>query len=220
MTATIEMPAKLLEARGRTYQLLGALFCEPEQDILGDKTIFQLLRDNMEALYPGLKVVEPLLETFSKQPLQALLIEYTRIFLGPFQILAHPYSSMYYDEPGLMTPVTQWVDQYYRACGYGFDPTIRDLPDHIAVELEFMAQLAFKEGEVLLAGDEEEAFRYQNYRQEFLQKHLGVWGISLCDAIRKSESSAYYSALADCLQHFIEQEKNLLITYNQQAEEK
>ncbi len=205
--------SKLIQARGEIYQLLGALFCEPEAEVLSDKKVFQKLKINVEKVQPGLVYLVNKLEAiFVKYSIQDLLVDHTKIFLGPFNAIAHPYSSIYFGEKGLMTDVTTWVENYYRMCGLNFDYSIRDLPDHIVVELEFMYELIFREWEARAEGNIEEATKRANFQREFIRQHLGVWVGKMCDAIIKSKLNEYYSVLAEFLSAFMLHEKMSTIT--------
>ena len=77
-----------------------------------------------------------------------LLVDYTRLFLGPVDTLAKPYGSVWLggDAP-LMQDSTMAVLQLYEEAGFEIDEDFRELPDHIAAELEFLYLLLFREAE-------------------------------------------------------------------------
>lgn len=196
------------KARSEIYQSFSALFCEPEEEILSEENIFQQLRNAFEVIQPSqLDLVNELAGLSSKYTNRELLVAYTKIFLGPFEVIAYPYSSMYYGEKGLMTEVTSWVENFYRHVGVEFDFGVRDLPDHIVVELEFMYLLAFKEWESRLEERMEDAEQYAEVQKEFLLKHLSTWGTKMSDTIIGSETNEFYKVLAKLLKAFLLQEK-------------
>lgn len=196
------------KARSEIYQGLSALFCEPEDELLIEKQIFRSLRNALEVIQPGqVDLVDELSEKCSKYSNRELLVDYTKLFLGPFEAIAYPYSSMYYGDKGLMTGVTSWVGNFYRFAGLQFDFGIRDLPDHIVVELEFMYHLAFKEWEACSEQRKDEAAKYADLQKEFVLCHLSVWGAKMSDAIIESEKNEFYSALARLLKAFLLHEK-------------
>ena len=89
----------LSKARAETYQLLSALFCEPEEDVLGDREIFFSLKESLSIIQPNLGALsEDLIANYSEYPISQLLKDYTKIFMGPFNVIAYPYSSVYYGE--------------------------------------------------------------------------------------------------------------------------
>lgn len=196
------------KARSEMYQGLCALFCEPEDELFSEKHIFRSLRNAFELLQPGqVGLVDVLLEKCTKYSNRELLVDYTKIFLGPFEAIAYPYSSMYYGDKGLMTDVTSWVENFYRFAGLQFDFSIRDLPDHIVVELEFMYHLAFKEWEARSEERMDEAAKFADLQKEFVLRHLSVWGAKMSDAIIESEKNEFYSALAKLFKAFLLHDK-------------
>ena len=207
---------KLAKNRSEIYQMFSALLCEPEDEILSEKRIFRNLKENFEAVQPNqAHLVDNLAVKFSAYSIRELLIDYTKIFLGPFKAIALPYSSVYFGENSLMTGVTAWVEQFYHKCGLSFDYSIRDLPDHIVVELEFMYQLAFKEWEARSEDNDEEAAKYLNLQKEFITGHLAKWGVKMSNTIIESNQNEYYSALSECLRAFLKHEKmSLAISQN------
>jgi len=79
-------------------------------------------------------------------PLENLQIEYTRLFINSVpHVPAPPYASVYLDgDNTLQGKTTEKIRDYYRSCG--FDIVDPSLPaDHLALQLEFLAQLADEE---------------------------------------------------------------------------
>ncbi|MFN2356106.1 MAG: molecular chaperone, partial [Desulfopila sp.] len=71
---------------------------------------------------------------------QDLLVEYARLFVGPFELLAPPYGSVYLETGRrLMGDSTIAVQHMYTNAGLTLD--VQEAPDHIALELEFMHYL-------------------------------------------------------------------------------
>lgn len=71
----------------------------------------------------------------------ALWEEYIPLF-ETGQVEAPPYASVYFNGEGrVMGQETKAVLDFYAACGYGIGGERRELPDHLSVELEFVALL-------------------------------------------------------------------------------
>lgn len=136
----------------------------------------------VDALAAGaLDAVVPDVDPVSLHPLRA---EYTRLFVGPGEPLAPPYESLYRDEGGqLLGPTASAVVAWYRTYDVGLHPEVRDLPDHVAAELEFLAHL-HRRGETDAA-------------EQFVAEHLGQWVGTFLDAVRASAREPFYAALAD-----------------------
>lgn len=59
------------------------------------------------------------------------------------EVEAPPYASVYLSGEGLvMGAEARAVQDFYAAAGYGINTKSKELPDHLGVELEFLAQLA------------------------------------------------------------------------------
>jgi TorA maturation chaperone TorD/Pyruvate/2-oxoacid:ferredoxin oxidoreductase delta subunit len=119
--------------------------------------------------------------------------EFTRLFLGPERPVAYPYESVY-REGKVMGDCTVAVRQHYTAEGLASEDHF--LPDHVAVELEFMAHLALREAEAWERDDEDEALACLRRQEAFLSEHLGRWLPSFCQRVLASEAHPFYASLA------------------------
>jgi TorA maturation chaperone TorD/Pyruvate/2-oxoacid:ferredoxin oxidoreductase delta subunit len=127
------------------------------------------------------------------RPQEGLEAEYARLFVGPGRPVAHPYESVY-REGRVMGDCTLAVRQSYAA--EGLAPEGHSLPDHVAVELEFMAHLAQREAEAQERGDEEGALAYLRQQEAFLSEHLGRWLPRFCQRILTGGAHPFYADLA------------------------
>jgi TorA maturation chaperone TorD len=83
---------------------------------------------------------------------------------------------------------------------------VHEPPDHIGVELEFMAYLTALAAAALAAGDETQVERLARAQHAFLAEHLGAWAPRFCDAMRRGAQTRFYRTLADCLAHVLDAE--------------
>lgn len=125
---------------------------------------------------------------------EPLNLAYAKLFLGPFEIAAPPYASLYLDpERKLMGTVSMDVGQTYAEAGLGpAESGPREAPDHIALELEFLYYLAYQ------AATEDDTAWLERYRK-FADQHLERWAPQLAEAIREADKHPFYNALADLL---------------------
>ena len=94
---------------------------------------------------------------------------HARLFIGPFDIQAPPWASLYIDpEKRLMGNASRYAAQAYAEAGLGPLPGVKDAPDHVTHELEFMYFLAFQEHS---SGEAVWCVR----QVDFWAEHLGVW---------------------------------------------
>lgn len=87
-----------------------------------------------------------------------LRVDHARLFVGPFEMLAPPYASLYLEDGGrVYGAVTVAIRKCYRRFGLVQLSEIKEPEDHISRLLEFLYYLAF---EYARTGEEE-------YRDEF-----------------------------------------------------
>ncbi|GAB6152257.1 hypothetical protein JCM17380_10070 [Desulfosporosinus burensis] len=112
-----------------------------------------------------------------EQRLNALWEHYIPLF-ETGAVEASPYASVYGEEEGLVLGKEAFnVQQFYANCGYVMGEKSGELPDHLAVELEFCALLASNgQAELLL---------------EFLKKHLTPFLESILPRIKNSHRPVY-----------------------------
>ncbi len=133
-----------------------------------------------------------LAEAFAR-PEEGLEADYAYLFVGPGRPVARPYESTH-REHRMMGDCTLAVRSLYAEEGLAPEPGL--LPDHVAMELEFMAHLARKEGDAREAGDGEGVLACLRQQESFLQEHLGRWVPSFCQEVLVSEAPPFYADLA------------------------
>jgi len=189
--------------RANIYKLLADCFKYP-QDVMQET--LQLLHSTLNN-YDDIFVngAKKLVDSFKVTSLQKLHIEYSRLFIGPFQLGAPPYSSVYLDKQGLvMGESTQQAIEYY--VNTGLDPAheIHEPPDHIRIELEFMYYLLFQK--VIEEKDDSLDTYYS-----FMNEHLLLWVFDFTKRIKDNTEKTFFVELADLLDLFLFKEKEILI---------
>ena len=114
-----------------------------------------------------------LADCVSGSELESLKIDYTRLFVGPFKLLAPPYGSVYLENSMIMGESTVDVRNWYEK--EGLDIVINDVPDHIAMELEFMYYIVVKQIEVDKNSNMEIIQSCRQTQYSFLRTHLSRW---------------------------------------------
>ena len=138
------------------------------------------------------------------QEIDAATLAYSRLFLGPFEILASPYAASYLEPDGrLMAETSQRVADEYAEAGLapGEDPS--DAPDHIALEWEYLYYLGFKSIET---GDPKWGLLYHS----FASGHMASWTPQLTAMIKSSIDHPFYQSLADLVEAYILQERQIV----------
>jgi putative dimethyl sulfoxide reductase chaperone len=81
--------------------------------------------------------------------------------------------------------------------------TVRERPDHIAVELEFMHLLALKEAHAAATGTVEHRELCAEAQAKFLGEHLGIWVELFAQSLALNTQSRVYLALANFTTAFV-----------------
>ena len=131
-----------------------------------------------------------------------LRIDYTRLFLGPFNIRSKPYGSVYLDGGNIvMGDSTMAALALYREGGFHIDEAFAEMPDHVVVELEFLYLLNARLGDGHVETSERD--RLAALERSFLDEHLGRWIIPFTEAVQKGSGTDFYGKLADLTRRFI-----------------
>jgi TorA maturation chaperone TorD len=191
-------------ARADLARLLAACYYEPGA-ALAEERVCELIVAAATIVDPALTApARRLADAFSAASLEALLVDYARLFLGPVKALAQPYGSVWLEtDGGLMQGSTVAVAALYAEGGFEIADEFRDLPDHVAAELEFLYLLLFKLAQARVSGDGAAASTVDALRRRFLEEHLGVWIGRFGAAVTAGAQTDFYRALAALTERFV-----------------
>jgi len=191
--------------RGDGYKLLAACFYHPQKELFSQEALFKNLTSALKQVCPeAAPFSEKMREAILQYNDEELAVEYARLFVGPYKLLAPPYGSLYLDQVRrVMNHSTMEVLEMYRQAGLVMADEFKELPDHAAVELEFMYYLIYKEVEALAKADLDTALYFLRNQELFLKKFLGPWIPPFCQKIREGTENEFYIALAECLSTFV-----------------
>jgi len=194
-------------ARADLCRLLAACYYQPGPEYAEEKVFDAMLKAAIQ-ISPDLAACALLLgEEFSKAGQDRLLVDYTRLFLGPIRMLAKPYGSSWLeDETTLMQGSSVAVVELYDEGGFEMDAEFRELPDHIAAELEFLYVLIFRELQAHQQGDAEAWAATGGLKKRFLEQHLGRWVGPFTAAVVKGTETGFYRELARLTEAFVNRE--------------
>ena len=226
---TADDPVLVAQERGEVFKLLALCFYRPTQELANDiaqGSLAAVLRNLLESLEAeGWEESIAAIEGYGDQPegldaeglYSALKEEYTRLFIGGSHHLpVPPYESVYrQDVPELerglvMGRSTVDARRQYAEAGLELSPDFTDLPDHIAVELEFMYFLCNKEAEEWKQGNSEAALQRLQNQKEFLAEHLLKWIPGFRESLNKAASLDFYRVMAGVTQEYIHLEHHRL----------
>ncbi len=184
--------------RANCFKLLAACFYEPEKDLLVEENLCQNLQNLLDGWASGAAKAASnmglaLLSTEQEQ----LSLAHAELFIGPFELIAPPYGSVYLEKNRqIMGDTTMGVLKSYQEAGLSVDE--KEPPDHIAIELEFMSFLSTREAEARAQGDAGGAEKFFAKQKDFYHNYLR-WVPNFCEAIKKGTKSPFYQSLADSL---------------------
>jgi len=119
--------------------------------------------------------------------------EYIRLFdVGAAGPPCPLYGGVYIgDRMKVMEDATRFYNFFYLR----LSPQVRELPDHITTELEFMHYLTYREAEVRMQGaDPTSLLRAE---RDFLARHLCRWLPRLQERLASKEAIPFFPALVD-----------------------
>ncbi len=185
--------------RANAYKILSELFKYPDKRLTElSSTIF----DTFSNLSPKFETLVNTLVTRleHENTLKDLQIEYSRLFVGPYQVEAAPFSSVYLDPQGLvMGESTIDAIEYYVDAGLNPNDDNKEPPDHISTELEFMYYLIFNS---VVKNDTSK----ETISKKFLTNHLSKWTGEFAKKLLKKSKDDFYSNLGTLLNSFISEE--------------
>ena len=181
-------------------RLLAACFYEPDKELFLKEGFLEKLRECLETVCPGAVIyAENMEKAIPRYSDEQLKVAYAKLFVGPFALAAAPYGSVYLDEGRrVMGDSTMEVIKWYEQEGLARSDDCKDLPDHIAIELEFAGFLIFKEIEALENSDTDTADKYAAKQTSFIDAFLRPWVPEFCEKISHGTDNEFYVSLAQC----------------------
>lgn len=138
--------------------------------------------------------------------LEELVLEYTRLFLGPDPHIS-PHESVHRKDeksPGLFWgDSTVDVKKFIEWIGLSYNREYHGIPDHISVEFELMQKLTAKEKEGWQDEDTETACICLEYERRFMEEHLLKWVPEFCDQVAGRTRVSFYRELAIFTKEFL-----------------
>lgn len=131
---------------------------------------------------------------------EALNVEATRLLEGPGQPLAPPFGSFYLSGGTLMGPEATAVRQTYLDVGLLPDPSVQLPPDHLSLELGFLAGLARRAAD----GSGADVTPVRDAWRRFIANHLGPWLPRWQADLGRAGAHPFYQGLAGFISGILE----------------
>ena len=188
--------------RCEAYKLLSACYYLPDENTLEKLEKLEIV---LNCVCPA--SVKHVAQMKDEIDLALLRVDFSRLFVGPFRLLAPPYGSVYLEgKREVMGVSTIDVKNRYTSVGLEISGQIKEAPDHIAIELEFMYYLIFKEINSIEQSDLGRVRDYLRQQQQFLKIHLGAWLPEFVLAAQKNATTDFYKNLVQATKIFIQQD--------------
>lgn len=212
-----ELLGQASERRATGWRALALTFYEPVPDWIDDLQSGRLLKhlqlatgwlDSDRERFAGpLQHLSELTQGYADNQPEALLhelkVEYARLFIGPDHVPVPPYESVYRDidpasgRPLIMGPTAIAVSALYESHGLRQPEGHRDLPDHVATELEFVYFLCRKEADAWRSGELDQAKELRRTQRTFLTEHLGRWWPSFFERLVAASPAGVYRVVGE-----------------------
>ncbi|OGQ92417.1 MAG: hypothetical protein A2253_07905 [Deltaproteobacteria bacterium RIFOXYA2_FULL_55_11] len=194
--------ADSLPSVSQVYLFLGKCFSYPTQEF------YQLTQDEGTGAEVRVMVEAlPFAVNFKGIPTPGLpQEEFESEYIGTFDIAfgpSHPcplHESDYRDDVS-STEITEELLRFYEHFQVKLSDKERDYPDHLVVELEFVAYLAKKEADAGKRGNDPAP--YCRAQVDFLERHLDKWVPKLDEKIQKSIKQSFYQGASSFLREFL-----------------
>ncbi len=213
----------LLEERVVVYDLLRLVFQdEPSkgliQTLVGNPMIADVpFADEDERISQGCKQVRDYLanlapvEDENEQEYQRVHWDYTKMFIGPGELIVPPWESVYTTKERLIfQETTLEVRKAYLK--YNFLPKqyLHEADDHIGLELEFMYRLSEQALKTFQNNELQQTEAILKDQQQFLREHLQLWIPEFSEKVINGADTDLYRGMANVLNGIIDMDAELL----------
>jgi putative dimethyl sulfoxide reductase chaperone len=222
-TISLKEWAGLALFRGRVYGFLSGIYnCLPDDkfaenlfspEMAAFITSMRGIEDLPQDMQDGLELIEDFIRHHENMPLNevktVLGVDRTRLLRGlkPGYSPPPPYESVYLgSENQPLVQAGAAVVRTYASAGVVLPEEVRDQPDFIGIELDFMRHLCKKEADAWLDRDREEATRAMERQQNFLEEHITLWIPRFCDVMFQESRNNFYRGIARMTKGFVSDE--------------
>lgn len=200
--------------RQEMYQFLAGLFLQPPS-----AAMLELLREKgASALLPAGDDTAPWMQDMSAfceeiktmaDPAGEMEAEYTALFVLPSGVL--PHEAAYLDEQKrLGGRITMAVARFYEEAVMETSEDCIEMPDHLGMELAFMARLCGLE-KLFRAEDDQVSLQVCcSFQRNFMNRHLGCWARQCCEEVMNQAGYGFYRAVAQITMAFLAAEEEHL----------
>jgi TorA maturation chaperone TorD len=212
-TEIVEEWIRLSQSRANTYTLLSRVWgLEMDESLLGQLSAIEFPRlPQLPALDRAYRRLERALQQEAGQRTR-LAADYARLCLGSDpREGADPYESVHRNKEGLLMQ-DEWeaVLRLYDELGLARAESTHESEDHLALELECMAQLCARQESALGEGNLPEASWWLDQQARLLDEHLMRWVPSFVKRVEKMGQTEFYKAFGALTEAFLKIDRDEL----------
>jgi TorA maturation chaperone TorD len=206
VAATPEIMARTAIERSNLYGFLAAIYRrEPSARLLR-----QMRQPGMRAALAGagVEIGEAFGGGSDAELLDALTLEYTRLFVGPGRHVS-PHASVHdvCEGGALWGWSTVEVKKFIESTGFRYKPEYHGLPDHIGTEFEFMGEVTKRESEAWKSNDTKKTESLRKIEEIFINNHLKNWIRYFCEKVESQAELPFYKEISKLTGRFIASEQ-------------
>lgn len=208
---------ELARLRQGCYRLFGALLLYPDAERRTNLVVaareLQAESDSLAAFAffgPWQRLLTTL-DGLTESEMEEMETAYALLFSSHAGgALCQASESWYLDPRGQATGwIAAQLEHEYAAAGLILSPTAQELPDHAAVELEFMAFLCEQEAQAWDAAAAAAGLQMLQRQGAFLKQHLGRWFPTFARHLAVTEGAGIYAVIADAAHTFLYHDQEL-----------
>lgn len=220
----LQEAVNIFYARQFAYDILRRFFIEePNVDYLKPfvhKNMINLFpfKEESEGIQEGISDIKAYLSAHDvvniDRDFQELHWDFTRLFVGPFELPTPPWESSYVRKDGLLfQETTMKIRQLYEKYGMEVTDFNIEADDHIGLELDFIYHLnelciQLAESSDGLALDRINLLLREQHR--FINDHLLKFVPELSQSIKNEANTQFFVGLAKILNHYTQMDSEVL----------
>jgi TorA maturation chaperone TorD len=193
-----ESAAHLMGVLPEVFSLLSEVFMEPEADV---KVRLRALLQRCPERCPGLEGLPEALQgmVVSCEPTHSQALEYVRLFLhGNGTPTVHPYESVFTHNRLMAPECLDDLRKLHGAAGLRPKKGVPVPPDHLGLELEFLAFVLRGREEARASGSGTDT-PWELLAEGMLRRHLVPFARQFRRRLDEAKPSPYYASAADAL---------------------
>jgi TorA maturation chaperone TorD len=189
-------------AKSLLYNRLAHALNYPDMDLASSLVEDRFRGDLMAVLPPEARAVLEGLSVYSGGEKEKVLLDlerdYTWMFFASKPRIAYLFGSVYAEGKRYQDSTFE-IARLYHEAGLKVEEAFKLPPDHIAVELEFMAYLAYSEMEAIKAGNSENEEYALELQRKALEKYVGPLARHIGERISGAAKTEFYRTMGRIL---------------------